>query len=370
MEEIKIKKILLATSAQYGYNTDFFKYVKYIENKKDKYVYRIISIDQGFKKFENNNVIYTTKVKLKINILKKLIELICYWSYVAREIKRFNPDTVFLKDKIGAGIFYKVLSFFYKDINFIFDIRTVYISNDKKKNKKENMALKKRAECFENITIIDDEVAKYLEIQKYKYLPLGSDVYSSSLLAEKEDFKLLYIGIFDCRNIEEFINGYVKFFEESTDDKIELNIVGKYNDIIKQIEFEKYIEDKEKIYNIKYHGFKEHNEIVDLFKKCSIGVAFIPINDMYTLQPPTKTYEYIVNNLMCLATKTKANENILKNINDKFYEIVNDDYDSVSKGLKSIYKKFNYVKVNQKRIDYPDDFLWENIIKKYFEPLL
>lgn len=38
---------------------------------------------------------------------------------------------------------------------------------------------------------------------------------------------------------------------------------------------------------------------------------YVPITDYYEYQPPTKTFEYVLSGLLCLATATSSNKEVI-----------------------------------------------------------
>ena len=110
---------------------------------------------------------------------------------------------------------------------------------------------------------------------------------------------------------------------------------------------------------VEFKGYIPQTQLAPYFKTHNIGVSFVPINDYYNCQPPTKTYEYILSGMPTIATRTLENCKIVCENNGI---LINDDRCSFGIGLKFIVENVN--KYNSSNVrDTLIEHTWENIIK-------
>jgi len=338
-----MKKILIVNRTQFGYNIDSYNYCHYL---KDKYKITYLCIDKGHTKIQEEGI-----------DIEYILE---DGGYFSRGFKFFNAlyNNIRKNDYALVFLFYFPMVSFIKLLlpkqRYIFDIRTgsVNISNIKRNIYNILMSLESR--LFKNITVIS-ECLMYklnLNVKNCHILPLGSDALSKV----KKDFsnmKLLYVGTFTNRNIEQTLDGLSMFLNHYKVDGITYDIFG---------DGPKY--DSEKIlmaikkYNLKeivtMHGRKTHNEIQEYYDKCTVGVSYIPKTIFYDCQPPTKTYEYVNAGMVCIATSTSENKKLINKKNGilcddnalSFYNALSLFYNTknqyVADDISKTLKKYNW----------------------------
>lgn len=347
-----MKKLLIISENQFGYLMDNYYACKYL---KDDIKITVLCQDTGnFKRNMDNVEVYYRKIKgnFLIKHLKFIID--CYKFY-----KKNSYDIVFI-DKFRFSFLF---SFLIENKKLILDIRTVSINKNKIKQWLNDLELKLNTKFFKNISVIDEKVALNLKIKKYFLLPLGSEKLVERT-NEREDFNLFYIGTLKLRNIEKTIEGFY-YFLKKCNAKSNYYIVGDGNN--KEIDI--LLETINK-YNIKervfFLGRKEHSEIKELLLKSKVGVSFIPKTTYFENQPPTKTYEYLVNGLICIGTNTEANKKIINGSNGV---LCDDNAVDFSKKLEYLY--VNLKNYNQKKIqETSEKYLWKNIIDTYFKNMI
>ena len=116
---------------------------------------------------------------------------------------------------------------------------------------------------------------------------------------------------------------------------------------------------------MKYVGRKEYNELQPFFETHNIGVSYIPITEYFQYQPPTKTYEYIRNGLVCIATNTFENQKVINRSNGV---LINEGKQSFCEGLEHIYQNFdeyNSKNISKAAAKYSWDNIINNILKKH-----
>lgn len=348
-----MEKLIISSHNQFGYLTDTFKYCSYLKNIYD---ITYICFDEKRDKInmENVKIIYVDKKEnIILNYLKLNYEVIKQ-SYKTKTKKIFcvyNP-LVFIQ---------KIFLFNRK---IILDIRTGSVEKDINARKKANKRIKINSIFFNNITIISKGLAEKLKIKKYKIIPLGADKKINRKFIENDKIKMIYIGILNNRNIIDTVKGFNKFIYETGCNDATYKIIGYFNE--DNDEKTKLLNEIMKSKNVEYLGEKKHDELIEFIKDSNIGVSYIPITEYYNFQPPTKTYEYMMNGLITIATATYENKNIIKKNNGI---LCNDNIDSFVEALK--YVKENIKKYDSKYIiDSVKENNWENITLNILKPIL
>ena len=62
-------------------------------------------------------------------------------------------------------------------------------------------------------------------------------------------------------------------------------------------------------------GIVPHDRLQEHFDTHNIGVSYIPMTDYYDVQPPTKTFEYLVSGLAVIGTATSENRLVINDSN-------------------------------------------------------
>ncbi|MDY8163762.1 glycosyltransferase [Bacillus thuringiensis] len=359
-----MKKMLLIPKGQYGYNTDYLKMVNYL-SKHNVHV-DILCFDNNRLRVnlpENVNVKYINISKNRIiNYIKYNIEII---KFILKNRKEYN--WIIVSGTIEyCGYIPLLLRKFTSKANWIMDIRTGAVFSSEKKRHFYDNAMKWSTKFFDHITVISDLLAKKLQISKYTLLPLGADriVDIREKKVNTEKIKFLYVGTFENRNLENVIKAY-DIFCTKNDNQIQtsLDVVGSaYTEKYQQRVMEA-IENVKNKGNIQYHGRKNHDEIINLFKEAAVGFSYVPITDYYDVQPPTKTYEYIINGIVCIGTNTKANAEI---INDRNGILINEDINSIIEGIEKVSKeicKYDILQLSQT----VENYEWDKIEYRFHE---
>jgi Glycosyl transferases group 1/Glycosyl transferase 4-like len=362
-----MKSLLIIPKSQYGYNTDYYKMATYFAKKNIKVT--ILCFDQEYKKIEpedNINVIYLELNKNKIiNHMKYNFEII---KFIYE--KRNTYNWVIISGTIEfCGFIPLVLKKFTPKITWLMDIRTCAVFKNEKKRWFYDNAIKWSAKFFDHITIISDLVAKRLNIKDFIVLPLGADklVDITNKVFKKEEINLLYVGTFENRNIENVVKAYDNFcIKINPKIKTRFDIVGFSHSKNTQDVVLNSINAAKNKDSIIYHGRKTHDEIKVLFENATVGVSYIPKTDYFDVQPPTKTFEYIMNGIICLGTNTTANAQIINDINGI---LVEEDIDNIEEGILKIFNRLNIYKSNEisKTVE---SYTWGNIEERFLSSLL
>lgn len=350
------KRIIIASNFQFGYLTDDLRMCE--ELSKKGYEIFFISYDQEFPLYNS----YKNQTNIHIKKINKFSRII-YIIKLIKLVQKKNPDLIFIRYFTGCGF----LRFFKFAKKIILDIRTGAVTENEKFNNNYNHKLKRQCSYFNRITVIDKNLADDLGISQSYVLPLGSKKMVNEYTKPLNQFNLLYVGTFEGRNIPKLINGYYKFYtrNKTRGKEINLSIVGysidkKYEEEIKAIVNE--LPDC----NIKLFGKINNDDLGEIMKDIHVGISYIPIEDRFQYQPPTKTYEYIVNGLVCLATSTEANKKVINNENGL---LVGDTIEEISQGIEYLYNnidKYSYSEIANNSSNYS----WENIFERFDQKLL
>lgn len=347
------KRLLILTTQQFGYLTDAFKYCEYAREEFDiTYVcwnHRHPKMD-----FPGVTVKYVSrKGSLPVRNFRLL-------KTFDRELKK-NYDAVFVNYTRGISLV-KLLN---PAKQIILDIRTLSVSPSNLRRWSYNFFLKLESLVFNKVSIVSDDIAKNIGIKNYFLMPLGADAIASP--KEKTDnLHLLYVGTLRNRDIIKCVKGFHSYCRKSGDGEAKFTIVGDSThgelDAIK-----KYVDDFDLEKQIFPIGRIPHNELGAYFGRATVGVSFIPMTKYYNFQPPTKTFEYLLSGIPVIATKTHANEEILKDSFDSV--LINDDENEFADAVSHF--KNNLSNINSAAIAAnAQSFSWKSIIKNQFVPLI
>lgn len=297
-----MKKLLFIDKNPYGILIDTYKYCQYLQ--KD-YNITYVCIDYGYPKVDSGRVSvkYVPRIESRIfrGILFTLLSL-----YYALIFKGF----IFVSYYPGCVVLKKVL--FWKKMHV--DIRTLSVSPDSAQREKWDFELNRTISKFDSVSLITEGVKDKLSIPKSKkvfIIPLGADIISST----HKDFgtlSLLYIGTLNNRRIIDTVIGFHQYIENNQDDSAHYIIIGDGEELasIKEYIINYHLESR-----IELKGRIPYKDLKQYFDNCNIGVSYVPITDYYQYQPPTKTFEYVMSGLYCIATNTYENKKIIKNNN-------------------------------------------------------
>lgn len=349
-----MKTILFVMPAQYGYHTDSYKYCELLSEKYDV-VYLGIYVGKPIRESKSVHIYH-------IDISR------CYfWRYsMLKQVfllkRKHSFDVSFIYSFPLCSLFLFLLG---RD-KTLMDIRTSFVEG-KFKSKILNCLLTIESCMFKRISVISWGVADFLHLnlKKCRLLPLGGDKVPF-YPKKKFPLSLLYVGTFYDRFIETTVQGVAIFIKNNPLLAIKYTIIGFGTESeVKKIQHS--IEEYHLEGVVTYVGERRHEELIPYFKSHNIGVSYIPLTDYYDCQPPTKTYEYLLNSMLVLATPTSENAKVINVTNGILSE--DDSAESFSKGLEKLYAEnhlFNFksIYLNAQR------YTWNNIVDRYLVPLI
>lgn len=347
-------KVLFIHPTQFGYHTNAYKYCYYL---RDKFDITFVCNDTGQEKItlKGINVIYAPNIEIRsISIIFFILTALFQVS--------IHKGKIFVFYFKWAAIIKKI--FFRKKM--ILDIRSLAVVGTEKSRKKFDAKLIRTTKIFDCITIISEGLRKKIGVKKNKsiILPLGADHISINK-KRYDELKLLYIGTLNNRDIHKTIEGLKIFRDLYPKKPITYDIIGSgFGSEVEELKsLVNYYGLEESIF---IHGNIPHVKLKPYFDNCNIGVSFIPLKDYYQYQPPTKTFEYILSGLFTIATSTKSNKEVIKNINGI---LIKDSALSFANSLHFCYENRKIMDsslIRQSLINYR----WINIIKTRLIPLL
>lgn len=329
--KISMRKLLIINPKQFGYVTGYHYYCQYLS---DDYEIRYICFDHGMKRMEMEqvDVVYLRQHRVRC------MRLFQFSYYVLREMSHNEYDAVFM-------VYHKLawlIGFLSRKEEIILDIRTGDLSAAPMIRYLFNVLIRFTAIFYSKVTILSESLLRLLKLnpQKCTVLPLGAERIKCD--REFTAMRLLYLGTLTKRNIHQTVEGFARFYRQYGGEvDMSYDIVGfgltedvcQLTSIINNLQLQKVIV---------FHGRKHHKELNQFLDKCNIGVSYVPITPMFDSQPPTKTFEYIMAGMICIATSTAENRLLITEHNgvlcesneESFFQALNEirnhrlDYDS------------------------------------------
>lgn len=350
------KKILLSITTQFGYHTDTYMYCKYLD--KSKYDVFYVGFDGGYTLRELEDVT-VLNVPVHKNKFKRYF---LFLSTINKLIRKENFDILFLVS-CQTTLMIRLCNLFRTSI---LDIRTGDVRKGENSFSNYNFKVLFTSLFFKRISIISRNLAKriHLPVNKYHWLPLGGDLMN---LPSKtlNSMRLFYIGTLQERNLFQTLEGLSIFMKSNESVKVQYDIVGSGD-----IDDEKKLKESIEMYNLEtcvtFHGRKNHDEAMNFFRQCNVGVVYIPVSYGYTVQPTTKLYEYLLAGMPVIATNTLENKLAMNPIAGV---LIDDTAESFANGLKEIWNNRNTYNSEKIKETY-NDSTWENIVKFNLTPYI
>lgn len=351
-----MKKILFSITSQFGYHTDTYMYCKYLD--KTKYEVHYVGFDGGQVSRELDDV----EVHYIPVHQNKMIRYWVYLTTINKLIRNENFDILFLVDCQGS-LLIRICNLFRKAI---LDIRTGDTQLGRKRISFFNIFILLSSVFFKRVTIISLSLRKLLRLSANKchLLPLGAvqlDMPNKSF----DSLNLFYIGTIHGRNINQTIEGLSIFKTNQSKVLLKYNIVG-FGSAADEVLLKDSIEHYNLTDVVIFHGRKNHDEAMDLFQKCNVGVVYIPITKGYTCQPTTKLYECLLAGMPVIATSTLENKLSVK---QQTGVLINDNPEAFAQGLEEIWNRKNEFNSEVIKSLYLES-TWENIVRHNLEPYL
>lgn len=354
------KTIIFINPGQFGYKAGYFYYCKYL--KTEAFTIKFLCFDQGHPKV-NLEGVEITYVPFSNKKIKRTIE---WQKAVYACIKNNQSDNaVFFINYFKFCAIYGAL---FPKAKKVLDIRTGSIKLNPVRNCLENFLIRQTTKVYRHVTILSEGLIGILKLRKEKchWLPLGSEVFSEKD-KNYEDLRLLYVGTLNKRRIHETVDGLALFLNtpEGKSRKISYDIFGSG-----RVEEEQKLKQTISENNLKkivhFHGRKNHQELQSYFDKCNVGVSYIPMTEFFEFQPPTKTFEYILSGMVCVATDTYENRKLITEKNGVLCVDSPKSFCSSLNNIAKYYKQYESGEIRQTL----DQFTWQNISNRNLKPYL
>jgi glycosyltransferase involved in cell wall biosynthesis len=137
---------------------------------------------------------------------------------------------------------------------------------------------------------------------------------------------LIYVGTLSGRNLVILIRAFKKITEHH--EGVRLFLVGEGEEKKK---LHRLVERLDISDQVVFTGYLAYQLVSAFLELVQVAISPIPKNDIYNIQPPLKTLEYLASGLPIIATNTVANRIFIKNgINGI---LVSDDEESIFRGM-------------------------------------
>ena len=348
-------RLLILYTSQFGYHVGTYYYCKHGQKV----------LDITYMGFAGNRPpvdmegVRIKPVSYQGNKLRRFLR----WCWTAWRESRRDYDVVFMKYFPGCSII-RLLT---PGRKFVFDVRTGSITRSGWRRRLSNALLTLESKVFANVTVISESLAKMLGLapKKVHLLPLGADV----LAANAKNFDglhLLYVGTLNGREIEKSIMGFERFYQAHKNDfPLSYTIAGDgYRGELGQLKSLVSELHLDGVVNIL--GYVGHADLAPFWEKCNLGVSFVPINEIYDVQPPTKTFEYLLAGMPVIATGTIENKRIVSADNGVIIDDTADDFDRGLERVLANRETFTSAAMRQSAVENQ----WEKIVGENFCPYL
>ena len=177
-----------------------------------------------------------------------------------------------------------------------------------------------------------------------------------------EELILIYVGTLSGRNLSILIHAFKKVTEHY--EGVRLFFVGEGEEKKK---LHRLVERLDISDQVVFTGYLAYQLVPAFLKLAQIAISPIPKNDIYNIQPPLKTLEYLASGLPIVATNTIANRIFIKDgINGI---LVRDEEESIFNGIDRLLsdeKLRNLLSSNAKMSSSVYD--WDVAVQNYLEP--
>ena len=337
----------------FGTLTDSYKWCQYL---KEEYNITFVEL-QGDGEMQQNGINLIRVSNKGIRLVRGL-RFICYCLFCILFFR--GVIIVFYFD--GCDIFKTIFPW----KKMILDIRTLCVDKDENVRKRSDEKLVKACKKYDHITIIQKDLINKLKVdpEKFSIIPLGADVISTKCKCY-EELRLLYVGTLEGRRIADTIEGIAIFKQKHQDVKLYYDIVGDGITDTKE-----HLEDLVIKYDlcdvIRIHGRVSYDKLYPFFEECNIGVSYVPITPWYDHQPPTKTFEYIMSGLFCLATNTSENQKLITHVNGILHKDNPIDFSNALEQYVQYKSKLDYAKIKNSLSEYN----WKSIVNNKLLPVI
>ena len=342
------RHLIIINSEQFGYHIDSYYYCKYLQGFDQ---ISCICWDQGLPKItlEGVNVVYVSRSGGWRRVPNFL-------QHLEKCAKQFNPDQTIILVKY-LKIMASLIRLKLRDYTHVLDIRTGDVSPNSLVRYCNDHLMRLEAKLYDNLTIISASLAKQLKLDhRARLVPLGSDEISSTDKS-LDCINLLYVGTLQRRRLDTAIRGF-ELFCTDTEIPCKLTIIGSSGGT-EEADLGALVQQLGAQQRVFVLGPIPHNQLEPYFDSHNIGLSFIPMTPYYDVQPPTKTFEYLLAGMPVLATATSENANVINQANGV---LISDSVEGVQKGLQQLSEHLEQYSSSAIRQD-SQRFRWGTIVE-------
>lgn len=176
------------------------------------------------------------------------------------------------------------------------------------------------------------------------------------LFQKKEnEIVFTYIGSLDKnRKLDVIIQSFIYYCKKN--ENLRLYIIGCWNAWEELINLASWYKDK----NIFFLWTKNHSEIPLYVNSSDILISYVPQEDYFEYQPPTKLIEYLSCNKPVIVTKTLAQSQIMKDFDDL---VCDDDIESVKKIMQYTIENIDDIS-KRDFVNQVDTYRWSQLVER------
>jgi glycosyltransferase involved in cell wall biosynthesis len=319
------QRLLVVSFEQFGYHTDTFEYCRYLSGRFE-IVYLCPDQNLPRRSLSDIDVVYISQYpfgKVELGLMRA----------AARLLRRDRFDIAFLR----RTKFSFLLRLCHPSTPMVFDIRSGSIEEGRLRRWTENALLRFNVVFFRNVTIISAGLARQLRIPRRAHvLPLGADRQPVADEPCRNELRLVYVGTFKNRRLERTVEGLGELVRRGTVNlPVRYTLVGfgseEERTAIRNAAVATGLGDR-----VQVRGRVDHEDLPALLIEHNIGVAFTPRVPWFEHQPSTKVFEYLQSGLLCIATASAANREVISSINGV---LVADSAEEFRRGLEEAIAK-------------------------------
>lgn len=301
------------------------------------------------------------------NIITKTLNLIGVYRHNMKCVKKYKSDII--QVSLSASniryLFIFIFPILFRKKKFFLRLSTPAVNKSRIVRFLFDFIISANILAYKHVVSSTDNNKKKMWIPVRKYIPVIGGGHDFGY-KEREfiNFHLVYIGTLYSREIWKSVRGLALFIKENPNISVTYDIIGKgpnedTMDLINEIN-RNNLEDV-----VTYHGFLENEKVIDIFKRCDFGVAYVPVND-YFQNDSGKTLGYALSGMAIIAT---ANRFRGKWVNEKVGVLCEDNPESFAKALKKLYD--NRDKYNSRIIkEHFHEFSEEHVMLQSMIPTL
>lgn len=317
-----LPKVLIISTDQFGYNDYFLYYAEYLS--------KYFQVDYWCRDENKKRVVYTGNDIVYFENAKGRLRLLWFSVKIGLKLRSGNYDFILFRG-FKLAFISKIIS----GKKAAFDIRTVGVGDTYLKRLFHDLIIRFNTFFFDIVFTISASITKHLKVNpgKVVIVPIGGEVNVDRSRERLSELRFLYIGTLNGRRIQDTIEGLSLFCNRHADQVVTYNIVGMGNKMA-EAEIDRAIGISPSNLEVFRRGYVSPDNIQKYFEEHYIGVSYVPMTRWYLLQPPTKTFEYLLAGMVVIATALPLNKEI---IDDRNGVIINDNPESFSSGVERIY---------------------------------